>query len=217
MNNLKTIIFDYDGIISESVKVKTEAFAEIYSPFGHDIVKKVIQHHEANGGVSRFDKFLYYHRKFLNVDLSEKELVKLTDTFSNLVLQNVIDSKYVKGVYDFISLNYKKYNFFISTGTPKVEIDIILNKKKLSQYFIEVFGSPEKKDLHVKKIIKDYNLKNNEIIFIGDALSDRNAARVNGVTFIGRFTTVDEIKNEKYLIEDFTNFDKFLKDIGFEE
>mgnify|MGYP006077874289 FL=1 len=54
MNKIKAIIFDYDGVIAESVNVKTEAFAELYKPYGTDIVQKVIKHHEANGGVSRF-------------------------------------------------------------------------------------------------------------------------------------------------------------------
>ena len=54
MTKIKSIIFDYDGIIAESVNVKTEAFAELYKPFGKDIVQKVMKHHESNGGVSRF-------------------------------------------------------------------------------------------------------------------------------------------------------------------
>ena len=210
MNNFKSIIFDYDGVIAESVEVKTEAFAEIYRRYGNNIVDKVVSHHEANGGVSRFEKFKFYHKQFLNVDLNEEELDKLTTLFSVLVLEKVIKSKYVDGVLDFIKSNHKNYNFFISTGTPKYEIDNILQKKNISKYFVEVFGSPEKKDIHVKKILDKYTLLKDETIFIGDALSDRNAAKENGLKFIGRYTTVEEIKNEKYLIKDFKNFNLFI-------
>ena len=54
---IKAIIFDFDGVIAESVNVKTEAFASLYEPYGKDVVNKVEQHHLANGGVSRFEKF----------------------------------------------------------------------------------------------------------------------------------------------------------------
>jgi len=62
---IKAIIFDFDGVIVESVQVKTDAFAEIYNPFGKEIVQKVVKHHKANGGISRFEKFELYHRNFL--------------------------------------------------------------------------------------------------------------------------------------------------------
>ena len=61
VNRIKAIIFDYDGVIAESVNVKTEAFAEMYKPYGESILKKVVSHHEANGGISRFEKFRIYH------------------------------------------------------------------------------------------------------------------------------------------------------------
>ena len=105
MNKIKSIIFDYDGVIAESVNVKTEAFAELYKPFGNNVVKRVINHHEANGGVSRYEKFKIYHKIFLKKHIDEFEIDMLAKKFSNLVLQKVIDSPYVKGVYDFISSN----------------------------------------------------------------------------------------------------------------
>tara|TARA_B110000003_G_scaffold262752_1_gene285733 strand:- start:12595 stop:13239 length:645 start_codon:yes stop_codon:yes gene_type:complete len=211
MNKIKAIIFDYDGVIAESVNVKTEAFAELYKPYGKEIVQKVIEHHEANGGVSRFDKFKIYHKNYLRENIDQLEIDVLANKFSNLVLQKVIDSPYVTGVYDFISSNYQNYDFHISTGTPSGEIETILKKKSLRKFFNEVYGSPEKKDLHVKKILKTHGYKKSEVVFIGDALSDRDAARNNDIYFVGRYTTVKEIKKEKLLINDFSEIENILK------
>ncbi|MBT7899475.1 MAG: HAD hydrolase-like protein, partial [Candidatus Marinimicrobia bacterium] len=58
---LKGIIFDFDGVIADSVQVKTDAFASLYEQYGDNIVTKVIEHHEANGGMSRFKKIKLYH------------------------------------------------------------------------------------------------------------------------------------------------------------
>ena len=38
---IKAIIFDFDGVIVESVKLKSNAFASIYKPYGLKIMKKV--------------------------------------------------------------------------------------------------------------------------------------------------------------------------------
>ena len=202
MNKLKTIIFDYDGVIAESVDVKTDAFAQLYKPYGADIVSRVIEHHKANGGVSRFEKFKIYHG-FLNEDITQSKIESLSNEFSNLVLQKVIDSPYVNGVYDFIISNYRKYNFYISTGTPTPEIETILKIKSIRKFFVDVYGSPDQKDLHVKKILETHGHNKCETVFIGDALTDRDAAKSNGINFIGRHTTEPAIKHEKFMIKDF--------------
>ena len=46
------IFWDFDGVIKDSVKVKSTAFGELFAPFGEDIVNRVIEHHEANSGIS---------------------------------------------------------------------------------------------------------------------------------------------------------------------
>ena len=55
----------------------------------------------------------------------------------------------------YIKNNFNKYSLFISTGTPTFEIEIILKKLRLSKYFKAVFGSPENKDLHIPKELKN--------------------------------------------------------------
>ena len=37
---IKNIFFDFDGVLAESVNVKTQAFHDLYLPFGEGIAKK---------------------------------------------------------------------------------------------------------------------------------------------------------------------------------
>ena len=213
MNKLKAIIFDYDGVIAESNNVKCYAYEKMYSIHGDEIVKKVMNHHKNNGGISRFKKFKLYHKMFLNEEISDNKLNQLCMEYSNIVVKGVINSPYVKGVYNFISTNYKKYDFFISTGTPTEEIIKILEEKNIINFFKDIYGSPDEKNYHVSEILKKSNFNNDEFIFIGDAISDRDAAKSNNIKFIGRFTESEEIKNEKFLIKDFLNFEEYLNKI----
>jgi len=181
---LKGIIFDFDGVIAESVQVKTDAFISLYEQYGDNIVTKVIEHHEANGGMSRFEKIKLYHGFYLNKAITNEEIEELASQFSKLVVQKVIDSPYVPGVFQYIQKCYKKYNLFISTGTPTNEIKQILNARDIAEYFIEIHGSPEKKSVHITQIISKYNYHPEELIFYGDANTDINAAKQAGVPFV---------------------------------
>ncbi len=56
---IKTIFFDFDGVIADSLDVKTNAFYRMYEPYGKDIAESVAKHHIANGGMSRFENSAY--------------------------------------------------------------------------------------------------------------------------------------------------------------
>jgi len=183
---LKGIIFDFDGVIAESVQVKTDAFARLYNQYGNDIVKKVIEHHEANGGMSRYEKFKIYHKSFLNKTISEEKITDLAEQFSKLVIDKVIKAPYVPGVLEYINSIYKKYKLFISTGTPNDEINHIVEKKYIIKYFTEIYGSPDKKENHINHIIKNYGFKVSDLVYIGDSETDYKAALKMDVKFILR-------------------------------
>jgi len=181
---IKGIIFDFDGVIAQSVEVKTEAFADMYKEYGKAVVNKVVQHHEDNGGMSRFEKFRLYHNTFLNKSITDYEISALADKFSNLVLEKVINSPYVPGVINYVKKSYYKYKLFISTGTPIDEMKEILIRRNIIKYFQEVFGAPNKKQAHVDIILSKYCLKASELIFYGDSNSDLEAANYADIEFV---------------------------------
>ena len=209
MPDIKAIIFDFDGVILDSVDAKTQAFAELYEPYGKTVVQQVVKHHEANGGISRFEKIRYYHSNFLGTELSEIEIDNIADQFSQLALNKVLSSPYVPGAEAFIKKNYK-YDLFISTGTPKEEIEYILQKLKIREYFKKVYGSPAVKTEHVGDIIARNKYDNKTVIFVGDAATDVEAANANDIMFIGRNTTYPDILKEKYIIDNFYDLAKLL-------
>ena len=211
MNNIKAVIFDFDGVITESVNIKTNAFAELYNPYGEEVVKKVIEHHVTNGGVSRFVKFKLYHEKFIGKIISKKQINELSSLYSNIVINKVIDAPYVKGAYEFISGNYKKYDLYISSGTPQNEIREIAKRRNIAKYFKGIFGSPLLKSKHTQKIMKENDYLNNEVVFVGDAPSDRKAALNNDIFFIARVDDkISPLKDEKFKIADLTNLSEMI-------
>lgn len=211
---LKTIFFDFDGVIADSLDVKSKAFYSMYASYGKEIAESVVEHHLANGGISRFEKFKIYHQEFLNLTLSEGQINELANQFSKLVVSKVISSDFVSGVYNFIKSNYSKYDCYIITGTPTDEMKIIAEARGIDVFFKGIYGSPNSKDYWVKYLLSSKKLQKEECIFIGDALADYDAAIKNNIKFIVR-----EHKDNKNLfpdknilhIRDFENFSSFIK------
>lgn len=211
---IKTIFFDFDGVIADSLDVKSNAFYKMYEPYSKEIAEKVVQHHLENGGMSRFEKFKIYHQIYLNEIISEVKVNELADMFSELVVSEVIKSRFVDGIEEFLSTNHNHFNCYIITGTPTAEMKIIASAKGIEKYFKGIYGSPENKDYWVKFLLSSENLLYDECVFIGDALSDYKAAITNGITFILRehshngvlFSDKDVIR-----IKNFENLTSILK------
>jgi len=211
----RNIIFDFDGVLAESVHIKTQAFSQIYSEYGENIANKVVKHHKANGGMSRYEKFPYYHKNFLNIDLSEEDINQLSDDFSKLVIEGVINAEEVNGALLFLKKNDKRCKYWIVSATPENEIIKIAKKRGIDGLFVKIFGSPEKKPNIVKKILIDYNISKNETVFLGDAMSDLEAAKINNIDFILRSTIENKSLFKNKNMDRFTDYyelDKILSE-----
>jgi len=207
---VKSIIFDFDGVILESVNIKTEAFAELYENFGGEIVRKITEHHLANGGINRYDKIKFYHKEFLGIVLSVKQVEFLSLKFSKIVFNKIKNANFVPGAFEFISKYYNSYNLFISSATPESELKEILRLKRINKFFKKIYGYPPYKTDHIKNILNETGFENKEVIYVGDAKSDKIAASENNIKFIARINNPTSLNDELYKVYNLINFDKFL-------
>ena len=210
MSKIKAIIFDFDGVIVESVRIKLYAFAELYSEYGEVVQEKVKSHHLYNGGMSRFEKIKYYHNEYLGMKIMESEISELAKKFSDLVVKKVIEAPYVRGAYEFLEKYNSYYDFFICSGTPQDEIRLICRERKIDKFFLEILGSPKIKSDLVKNIKYEHKYRTDEMVLVGDAISDLIAANQNRINFVGRYTSDERIKEVKNKICDLSQLERFL-------
>jgi len=190
INYIKTarfIFFDFDGVIKDSVKIKSYAFEKLFLPFGKDIANKVKIHHEDNVGMSRYDKLPIY-LKLANQEPNADLIDEYAEKFSSIVKQEVIDSKWVDGILSYLENNKKKQKFFIVTATPQKEIEDILLQLNIIKYFQEIIGSPSTKINGLKGLIDKYRVTSKHAIMIGDSYNDYDAAIKNQIIFVLRKT-----------------------------
>lgn len=203
---INNIFFDFDGVLAESVFAKTEAFRLMYIKYGNEIADKVVDFHINNGGVSRFEKFKIWEKELLGKDVSEQMINDLATQFSNLVMNNVINSNEVTGAHQFLLKYYKKLNFWIITGTPTNEIVEIAKKRGISSFFKGIHGSPNNKICWTEYLIEKFNLDRNKTIFLGDATTDFEAAQFSKLNFALKENEENKILFSNYKGIRFSNF-----------
>ena len=181
---IKTIIFDFDGVILDSNKIKGDTFGELFSKYGKEIKNKVIDYHYNNLGISRYNKFKFFYKNYLQEKIDNKQIEKLSEDFSEISFNKIINVNFIKGAYGFISKNYNNYSFHISSATPEKELVRICKKRKILSYFKTINGSPKTKDIHIKSILKNAKLIKNQVIFIGDSKNDFEAAKKSNIRYI---------------------------------
>lgn len=180
------VVFDFDGVLVESVDVKTQAFGALYAEYGDRIVEQVKAYHLQHGGVSRFKKFRYYHEVLLGKTLTEAEEQRLGDLFSQYVEDSVVEAVYVAGALEISEKTYQTLPLFIASGTPDQELKRIVSRRNMSHYFVSVHGSPAQKGNIIQDVLLKYGFDPDRVLMVGDAMSDYEGSIAAGVKFIGR-------------------------------
>ena len=187
LSAFQAIIFDFDGVVAESGDIKTQAFAELYHPYGDEIVEQVVAYHTQNGGLSRYHKFRHFQQHLLNSPpLTPAEEKELDRRFSELVVEAVIAADAVAGANALIHRQAKRIPLFVASGTPENELKVIVERRGLSTYFKQVRGAPKLKPVLIAEILSDNGLNPDAVLMIGDAIADYDGAQTNGTAFLGR-------------------------------
>lgn len=184
------IFWDFDGVIKDSVDVKTLAYERLFLPFGREIASRVRQHHESHGGVSRFDKIPLY-LTWAGELATAAQVEAFCARFSQSVLQAVIDAPWVPGVREYLLQHFSRQYFVLVTATPQEEIEQILAALDLSGCFREVHGAPTKKAHAIKVVLPRLECAPAQALMIGDAETDLQAAQANAVPFLLRRTPLN--------------------------
>lgn len=183
--DLKAIIFDFDGVIVDSMDIKTQAFTKLFKDYP-EYIDEIVQFHIDNGGMSRYEKFRIIYRDILHEPLSESRFNELCQRFSEYVYNEVLKCPFIPGALEFLGKYYKKLLLFIVSGTPQEEIKAIIKERNLDSFFAGVYGSPADKDILILNILKDYKLNPLEVISVGDSITDYEGALKARVPFIAK-------------------------------
>ena len=183
MSKIKLVFFDFDGVVLDSARIKTEAFPEVFAEFPEHS-DAITKYHIDNQGISRYEKFEWIYSTLLNEELTDEKSKELGEKFSEIVLERVLTCEPITGAMEFLQLlKDKGIPAVVASGTPYKELLTIIHKRELDHFFADIWGSPMHKAEIIKILTGIHGLKPEECLFLGDASTDYEAAKAKGVPF----------------------------------
>lgn len=186
----EAVFWDFDGVIKESVEAKANAYVALFDDRGDAVRARVQDHHNGNGGMSRFEKIPLY-MEWAGLPVSEAAVADHIARFADLVVDKVIAADWVPGVERLLRAPTGGRPQFLVTATPTDEIRTILASLSLGDAFVDVRGAPEKKTVNTAVLLARHAIRAETAVLIGDSISDYEAATVNGMGFILRQTPLN--------------------------
>jgi phosphoglycolate phosphatase-like HAD superfamily hydrolase len=209
MNNIKKIIWDFDGVILLSDEVREYGFRKIFEDYPAGQVEQLIDFHTTNGGLSRYVKIRFFYEDVLKKEISEAEVNVLAENFSVIMKEALTNKKLLNPQWlQFMEKKGAKYEHSIASGSDGTELNYLCEQLGVNHHFKAITGSPVTKKELVARIVKNSGLRNDEIVLIGDAINDYEAAEANKIGFIGYHNPV--LADKGIFVDDLTKLAEIL-------
>lgn len=202
---MRTILWDFDGVILDSMKIRDKGFEIIFKNFEKSKVDQLLEYHRINGGLSRYVKIKYFYNEILGKEISDEKVLEYASNFSKVMREKLIDpNNLIQESVTFIKNNYKKYNFHIVSGSDQKELRFLCKELQVDCYFISIYGSPTPKNDLVSNVIQQFDYNKNNTCLIGDSINDFEAADKNKIKFYGYNNLL--LKEAHSYVDDFKRF-----------
>ena len=184
LEQYNTWIFDCDGVLLDSNRVKTEAFFLAAEPYGRERAQALVDYHVRNGGVSRYVKF----RTFLSDIVGEAEpdrdeLQQLLDRYAAQVAEGLRRCAVAEGLRSLRELT-RDARWLVVSGGDQEELRAVFSGRGLADLFDGgIFGSPDTKDDILGRELKSGHIQQ-PAVFVGDSRYDMEASSRAGLDFI---------------------------------
>lgn len=181
-----TIIFDCDGVVLNSNRVKTDAFYHAALPYGEVAAQVMVDYHVANGGVSRYKKFAYFIEKIVPDYAPQSngpDLATLLKCYADEVRKGLLSCEVAEGLAQLRELT-PRARWLIASGGDQAELRDVFAQRGLAELFDGgIFGSPDTKDEILARELANKNIQL-PALFIGDSKYDYQAATAAGLDFV---------------------------------
>jgi phosphoglycolate phosphatase-like HAD superfamily hydrolase len=184
MKNYRTWVFDCDGVILDSNKVKTDAFYDAAKTYGEEAAAALVEYHVQHGGISRYTKFEHFLRHIIGrSEILSSELDSLLEAYAQGVGQGLMNCRVASELSE-LKKQTGNSRWLIVSGGDQAELRSVFDSRGLSSLFEGgIFGSPDDKDCILKRELQSGCIEL-PAVFVGDSQYDYEAAFRAGLDFI---------------------------------
>jgi haloacid dehalogenase domain protein hydrolase len=179
----KTIVFDCDGVILDSNKIKSQAFYDVAIEFGEQAAKQLLDYHIQRGGISRFLKFEWFVKTVLKKEDYEGLVSILLQKYADIIERELLLCSIAESL-DIFREKTKYADWMVVSGGKQEELISLFTKRKINHLFNKgIFGSPDPKNVIIEREINNGNIIF-PALYIGDSKYDYEVSTLLGLEFV---------------------------------
>lgn len=183
MATYRTFVFDCDGVVLDSNRLKTDAFRLAALPYGDEAAEALVDHHVANGGISRFAKFQHFLENLVPAGAIGPGFDDLLASYALAVRKGLAECAAAAGLEE-LRLATSDARWLIVSGGSQEELREVFAERGIDHWFDGgIFGSPDTKDVILAREIENGNIRG-PALFIGDSKYDYRAASAADLDFV---------------------------------
>ena len=177
------MVFDCDGVVLDSNRIKTEAFRTAALPFGPESADRLRAYHLENGGVSRYLKFRHFLESIVEGEAPAGSYERLLDRYAAEVGRELSTASVAPGLQR-IRDETRSATWILASGGDQTELRGVFEERGLSRFFDGgIYGSPTPKD-EILASCRDRGLLDRPALFLGDSRYDFEVASDFGLDFL---------------------------------
>lgn len=179
------LLFDCDGVILDSNRIKSDAFLAVTQHFGADIARRFVEYHQQRGGISRHVKFAWLLDELLHVPTETRAelLADLTRDYGAVCARELLRCPLIPGVEDLLRSLPGGLPCYVVTGGDQAEVRHVFAQRGLAGHFTQILGSPTSKRDHMLALAASGALRGH-VVYFGDAELDMRLAEEFGCSFV---------------------------------
>lgn len=183
IDRYQTVVFDCDGVILNSNKVKTEAFYQAALPYGEEFANALVRFHVDNGGISRYVKFKHFLDEIVPENESGPDLDDLLMTYAQNVRLGLMECDVASRLSDLREASGRA-RWLVASGGDQSELREVFAARGLNKLFDGgIFGSPDSKDDILARELSDEE-QCASTLFVGDSRYDHVVSKKLGIDFV---------------------------------
>ena len=183
IENIKVIVFDFDGTLVQSNQIKYDAYFDLFPKDESTfiLIKQILSEHFERSRYFIIEKII--SKKYpLHTDL-KSAVQKYAKKYNRITLNRVSKCPEVENAGKILKKLYKTQKIYLSSNTPEKELKELISQREWDRFFSDIFGFPKVKIETLSTIIKREMVLPSEVVVVGDGKSDQTAAGVNKCIF----------------------------------
>ena len=186
----KTIVFDCDGVVLNSNKIKVDAYYGVAKRMGGSDAdaQAFVQHHVTKGSFPRNGKIEYYLKEIVKQPITSATVQQYLEAFEDILDKSLMQCEIAPTLLALKTAT-PQARWMLLSGGDQAELRRVFPRRNiggrnLDQLFeVGIFGGPDQKDEVLAREIVNGNVQL-PALFLGDSKYDHQAATKAGLDFV---------------------------------